>query len=49
MHKNNFIYPNDNRRIKYIDIINYINKSQNNDENRYPKYIYEIGLKKKEK
>ena len=49
INKNNFIYSNDNRRIKYIDIINYINKSQNNEENRYPKYIYDIDPRKKEK
>ena len=35
IYKNNCIYANDNKSIKYIDIINYINKTQNNEENRY--------------
>ena len=49
IYKNNCIYANDNKSIKYIDIINYINKTQNNEENRYLKYIYEIVPKKKRK
>ena len=35
IYKNNCIYANDNRPIKYIVIINNINKTQNNEENRY--------------
>ena len=45
----NLLYANDNRKIKYKDIINYIKKSESNESGRFPEYIYNIISKSKRK
>ena len=46
---NNFTFANDNRRFKYYDIISFIIKNENNEENKYPSFISKIQPKKRRK
>lgn len=46
---NKFTFANDTRNIKYIDIINYLIKSEKNLDIRYPEYMYKIEPYKRRK
>ena len=46
---NNFTYANDNRRFKYSDIISFIIKNENNEDNKYPSFISKIHPKNRRK
>ena len=42
----NIIYANDNRKIKYKDIINSLKSKRFNNQGIYPQYIYDLENKR---